>query len=403
MNLIVISSGLFLLNYVLFVLCDIEIADNFKECTIGSISHELNFDDQCKDPFQLDTFQSKFLKTGLKNSQKAKDDNYFPYVPKFMIPLEEKSESRDELKSELSIDLYSYHKFWIVHERQFFLEEIGYECKVFRHDITFSKDILFNPYTETVSSYEKLSKNQCLTMIADKECYGNKMICPSGNECKFKPIITAEYPNWFGRNRRQFFECEYHARPVTAHRNQARVVDEAKEPCTATDGYCVLENSVVIWDNTKLNKCQYEKILFIDDGYNINEKSPVYMSFSHKYLFQLKSNFFDEMCGVKFYKTYEGVDLVFLSPNDRNNDTMKKILDLPQSKFSVGDFASKLSLDMSLSELDFTQYVSQEETALTTCSMIVNLIRSSLDKDDTFLNLNFPGNSFHSSIIIDNN
>jgi hypothetical protein len=232
-------------------------------------------------------------------------------------------------------------------------------------------------------------------MIADKQCYGNKMICPRSNDCKFKPIIQAEYPNWFGRNRRQYFECEYHARPVTAHRNQTRVVNEAIQPCSVTDGFCHLENSVVIWDNTKLNKCQYEKLLLIDDGYNTNEKASVYMSFSHRYLFQIESDFFDEMCGLKIFKTLEGVDLVFLSPKDKDNDTMKKILGLPQSKYSVGDFASKLSLDMSLSELDFTQYVSQEETALETCSMIINVIRSSLDKDDTFLNLNLPGNIFN--------
>ena len=85
---------------------------------------------------------------------------------------------------------------------------------------------------------------------------------------------------------------------------------------------------------------------------------------------------------------------MFLSLRDSfvaGKGVINTTLELPFSNYSVGSYASKFSLEMTLSEIDFDRYAEQQEMLKISCSLLVNVIRSNLDKDDTFVKLNFPG------------
>ena len=260
--------------------CDINIEGNFKECTIGSFNHQLLMDDQCNETQHDSLFQVKGIKGGRKHINETLDLSVRPFESEYTFS----QKIQDVFKINKTDKIYS---FFVLAKREFLLDEIGYECKVLRHDITFSKDILFNPYTESESNYERLTNNQCLAMIADKLCYGNKMECVSKNECKYKSAIEPNYPWWFGRNKKTYFDCEFRQRIVTAHANQSRVIEEALDPCPASNGFCILENTIVVWSTTKLNLCPYERMRVIEDGALVHPETSTFISESHGYLFQL--------------------------------------------------------------------------------------------------------------------
>ncbi len=80
----------------------------------------------------------------------------------------------------------------------------------------------------------------------------------------------------------------------------------------------------------------------------------------------------------------------------RNPILYEQILNMPVSKYKVNHFQDKDYRDLTASEDDFKHFMIKKELLDISCSILLNTIRAKLDRDDTFLKLNYIGNQFYS-------
>jgi len=199
-KLIQLGKQVLFLIFINIIKCDYEITGQFKECHVDQVHNQISFDKNC-------------------------------------FTNEPKKKSIDE----------GEHNYTILSKRDFILEEIGYECKIKKTYYVYIKDFFLQKYFigPTVEIVQ-LTKMDCLTLVTDQSCNRKPMNCLSNKFCHFKEPSMTDFPTWFGKNYETIFECQFRERLIVATNHSSTVVHDAIKPCTATDGFCLLTDAILI-------------------------------------------------------------------------------------------------------------------------------------------------------------
>lgn len=277
---------------------DFDVSGSFVECSVTGNNHQLSIDSNC--------FMNKGLTFEKPNNDGVDISKIYNAI--HIMDRVEEQEYKDTLnkKNTLLPSNYIRYEAFVLSKRDFILEDIGFECKVTLYDYTFSRDILLNTYTELSITHKKLTRNQCLDLVQNKVCFQNKMNCHSNRTCRYKDRMIPQYPTWFGRNKVVYSECEFNEKVVVSDGKAAKVIFNAVEPCSINDGFCQLEQSIVIWDPNTIRKCPYEKMEYLTNLTVADTKTNIIYSYKEKYLFQLINKKYSKECKFDLFSTTEG-------------------------------------------------------------------------------------------------
>lgn len=303
----------------------------------------------------------------------------------------------DEINQNKNVSLQNTKNVAVLSRRQYYMEEIGYECSVKKSKITYIQDFFLNKYeagpiVETIS----LTRLECLALINDQLCNKIPMNCKNNQTCHFIEKPEVDYPFWTGQNTHVYYECQFNQKMVVASTNNSIVIHDAIQPCFAKDGICILPTSTVIWETNFLRECPYEKILEISNmqANLLPNKHHVLFSKDDNYLFELVDDLHD--CGIVITTTTQGLYLA-IDPNEHEKHIINN---LPVSRLKMEHFQEKDYRDLILAENDFKMMLFKKEIYKLECSLMVNTIQTHLNEDDTFIKVNYLGKKFNKTIYI---
>ncbi len=324
----------------------IEIFGNFKECHVNVLHNHLLFEETC--------FADDF-----------------------------------EPNAGLSINPYLKHNVTVLSKRDYFLEDIGFECSMKKTKITYIQDFFLNKYEAgPVIEDVPLSKLDCWKMIKEQKCNSNPMGCKSNKTCHYIEPPEIDYPQWFGKNAHIYYECQFNEKMVVATSHSSSVLHDAIEPCFPLDEVCYLPFSTVVWKTNMLRECPFERVLdILDLQIELLENGHhALVSKEEFYLFELVEE--RKECGTLMTTTTQGQYLI-INPTSKE----KAFIDnLPKSKLAMEHFQEKDYRDLILAENDSKFMLFKKEIYKIECSLMLNSIRPHLNDDDTFIEINFLGN-----------
>jgi len=257
----------------------------------------------------------------------------------------------------------SYHqkkRYTVLKKRHDIVSGEGIECVIIKHSKKMTMSFFGTAYTETETSYEKVTKEECHIMSATKQCRGKVMTCSNRSTCKYKPHIAADY-RWFSTTTVTDYECHFTSRIVNAKKVNDTVFDSL---CRVRDLFCRLEESIIVWNASVIHLCPFSKIIVMDFNYD-SENSIVYNR-TEPLLFQLKP--IENHCDIDMIPTQEGFYLI----EDRRSTAEKKS---PIGRPWIEHFAfysqSKLNYpldsndinDLTLANMDFDHYINLKHYA----------------------------------------
>ena len=211
-------------------------------------------------------------------------------------------------RNKLPSDIY------LVSRNKYYLNEIGYECRVTRRTTYLNKTWYFSTSRREEIRTIHLSKLECLTLIESKECDKNQMKC-NNDGCWYVSQPIEEYYYWTDR-KVETTDCSFHLKKVIAQFEHSQLYFSPSDSCKAKDEFCKLSESIVIWNNTGINKCLLSKI-HNGTNYTLTETSyfdqhNILYSTIDNLSFQITSVYFE--CNVRLFRTT--TDMLIIIKND---------------------------------------------------------------------------------------
>lgn len=286
-------------------------------------------------------------------------------------------------------------------KHQYVLEGIGQECSMKKRQFKLSTDIFGNKYTEHSEYYVKLTRYECLNMITNQICNGKKMSCKSQDQCIFieeRHPDRDTHPWWLGSHVFTLHECRFINRLVVTDSFEKNVLHGSIGTCKANDLYCELSQSVVIWEKDIIRKCPFERIMHIKDlrsQRNSNETIKFYYSKNQSVFFKVDSSGkkYEECGGHEFISTSEGLYLSIIKrvKSKAANETRKNLMKFPESNMKMIHLHENELRKVLLSQEDFALFTLLKMNLLSACSAFLNILRTNMNIDDSFVILNEMG------------
>ncbi len=326
--------------------CDVNVTGNFMECNIDELHNHLLFQENCYS---------------------------------------------NEIVSKPKITLGTMHKVMVLAKRPYQMEEIGFECKIKKKSFVYHTDFFLNHYTEgPFVEHVRLSRDDCIKLMYERKCNDKLMNCKSNRTCNFVEQLKSHHPNWIGTNQISFFECQFKERLVLGIDSKTSIFHDAIIPCTFSDAACLLPYSTVIWytsSNIMQNNCPFENLVSLNNIQSIRLENgyDALVSLNENYLFEIVEEITE--CGLTMKTTSQGLYLVL----DPNTEQIIRLGYLLQSKLKMQNFQEKDYRDLILAENDSKFMIFKKQLYKLACSVMLNAIKTQLNKDDTFLKVNFLG------------
>ena len=281
------------------------------------------------------------------------------------------------------------------------LEGVGQECSIKVRQFKLSRDIFWNKYTEYNEHHMKLTRFECLNMVTNQLCNGKKMSCKSNEQCVFieerNPDVDV-HPWWFGSHVYTLHECKFSNRLVISDSFEKHVLHGSIGSCQANDLYCELAQSIVMWDKDIIRTCMFERIMYIRDLMSVrdaNRSVMYYYSVDESLFFKiLPNNTTHKDCGdYEFIPSTEGLYLSKVKQRGAlfANETKKALMSLTESKVKNIHLHDNELRQILMSQDDFALFTLLKMNLVSACSAFLNVIRSNLNNDDTFVFLNEMG------------
>jgi hypothetical protein len=166
----------------------------------------------------------------------------------------------------------------------------------------------------------------------------------------------------------------------------ANVLPNPIGPCTASDLECRLETSIVVWSETLLRSCPFERIIYLDDiqleqPVIENGQADILYSNKEKTAFKMTNEIVTECQDINFLKTTSHLYIAFVN-TDLEYKTMNN---LPVTKINSLHLQTKDYQLIRYAEDDYNIYFIYQMILKTQCTTMLNLIRNNLDQNDKFL------------------
>ena len=163
----------------------------------------------------------------------------------------------------------------------------------------------------------EMTREDCLAMILTKKCGNMPMSCHDSN-CYYQSEPKLEY-QWLSQREYINYKCEIITRPIVGETEDSVVFPSSitNQACTAKQLYCKTHDSIIIWDQDVIHKCQYE---FVQSA-NFQIIDNVMIDKEQSLLFQLNKRV--NNCEMEMNSTTEGLYLTnsskaFLLPKAEN-------------------------------------------------------------------------------------
>jgi hypothetical protein len=237
----------------------------------------------------------------------------------------------------------------------------------------------FLGYLDSKISKEKLiiTKDECDFMIRSKKCVERSMYC-EGSVCSFNEEPPGFY-TWMKENKFEYYECKTNTKLIVAENNDS-IIFSSKNNCKANDLYCLLHDSIVIWNASIVKKSNYERLFYGEAYSNYRNKL---VSPRNKYLFEL-TDYEITVDNIKMRGTTEGLLIAFMKPNMTNDSFSNMELTRTTKQFHIMN--QKARNDLIISERDYEEYtidnnlrVLSENLSKRLCSLLktqLNIIKT---------------------------
>ena len=250
----------------------------------------------------------------------------------------------------------------------------GFECKRERIDITWNYGFWGSKEKSFVSTFERFSETDCRMMLATKQCNGKPMVCEKGQGCFLADIPEDNYW-WPTRTFGKGYRCQLSEKYMQATDKTVNMFTLNKNECRAIDGYCVLHESVVIW-NLKdiIHDCPFVAIdefefELVDDNLLISKKENFQFEVIGKHAVCQNLTAYSTTEGLYLMKGAEAKSIEF------ETDSSEKYL---------------VKTKLMLAEKDATTYQNiriMQEMNMRACVLFANTMTLFANSDDTFFSV----------------
>jgi len=138
---------------------------------------------------------------------------------------------------------------------------IAYECKISEIQTVLKTDFWGNQYPPLSSSKSiEINKELCKQLVQTRSCENIAMHCELTGCYSTSPDFSNQY-TWWTEKIVKSTRCSFVQKSITGTSLTDNLFTSEVGKCTANDEYCVLPDSIVIWNSTDvIHKCPYEII-----------------------------------------------------------------------------------------------------------------------------------------------
>jgi len=242
----------------------------------------------------------------------------------------------------------------------------AYQCKVVKYERTWSVGFFGKQFRSDESSIEILSADECWNLVHNKKCNKNNMTCDDNDHCRFEGFPKDRY-TWLRTFTDTFSHCYFSPRMIAESNENSRIFTDS---CKVKDFYCILGDSVVVWNKEVIHSCPFKRIAFgTFDSFGIYFKEKTL-----KLGFQFKR--FETHCGTEFILTTEGLYLAPLTPRLPVFDSFDSFSD------------TRGIIDLALADEDFRAFELLEDERmilLRECNIFSSMVKIFSVMEDLFL------------------
>ena len=268
----------------------------------------------------------------------------------------------------------------ILSKKDFNIRGQAYECKAtVKMMQTWTN--LFGAESAVTSEHSVLlTREECFIMVETKRCQHNNMTCSFSRNNQICEYLESPKPiyKYLTNVFSETVSCEFRSINIAlkGEPNNTNLISD----CKANRKFCKLTNSVVVWDSSLYETCQFE---IISEGFFYSEKA-IDSKFSNAVREEETNHYFKvikklemvEFCKGEIYKTAEGLYLV------RNQGDTRK-------SYKETDAGMELSKyhELMLSEQDgnmASNWRAQLDLKIKNCELELEIIKSFKNQKEHF-------------------
>ena len=272
------------------------------------------------------------------------------------------------------------------------------QCKVEKLTYTFESNFVGSKSKYFEEQTFQISIEECKKMIRNNACFGKKMVCV-GTICEYEFTADEEY-KWWDKVIKSGYRCQVKEQLIEAD-NKYSVVFRGMNSCVASDLFCKLKDSIVVWNNSVIHECPFE---LVDEIEMKSTDHHVYVSTSKNLLFNvdsLNAALGNTMmrCGLPLLQTSEGLFIHPIKVYDQNaSRTVNAIkaerkpvyekLKIVRSNRSLEEMNVKSDLilsSMDAAHMSLINVITSLQSKI--CEMYINAVNSFATLEDKFIRL----------------
>ncbi|CAF1111095.1 unnamed protein product, partial [Brachionus calyciflorus] len=126
----------------------------------------------------------------------------------------------------------------------------GYHCMMKKHVLKTSESFFGSKFESIRTENMELNREECLQMVYTRKCNHNLMDC-DGEYCSYSSNPVAEY-SWMEEKNIISYSCSTSPKLITAQPPDEHLFNKN---CKVSDKFCLLHDSIIVWDNTIFHEC----------------------------------------------------------------------------------------------------------------------------------------------------
>ncbi|CAF0850122.1 unnamed protein product [Brachionus calyciflorus] len=173
----------------------------------------------------------------------------------------------------------------------------GYHCMMKKHVLKTSESFFGSKFESIRTENMELNREECLQMVNTRKCNHNVMDC-DGEYCSYSSNPVAEY-SWMEETNIISYFCSTSPKLITAQSLDEHLFNKN---CKVSDKFCILHDSVIVWDNTIFHECPL--YLIIEENFLITDSKDILLSNTS---IGLQITGIQTMCKLDVLTTAEGI------------------------------------------------------------------------------------------------
>ena len=142
-------------------------------------------------------------------------------------------------------------------------------------------------------------------VIEGKHFQFNKRMSCDHQGCSIEDFPEERF-NWLETNRLHGIKCSFHKASIMAKDEVSKLY--YNEQCNVKDFHCDLGDSILVWNNSVINSCPFNKIKGIKGRFTYEDNLFLFNNESNIVLQPVKKIY---LCNMTMYETYQGIHVTF--------------------------------------------------------------------------------------------